>query len=66
MNFNIMSKVQEDIEKFRELNKQINDLEIELEWAENQSNDYKYISELEKRIDALYMELDKYEDQPQP
>lgn len=61
-----MSKVQENIEKFREINKQINDLEIELEWADNQSNDYKYISQLEKQIDALYMELDKYEDHPQP
>ena len=66
MNFNIMSKVQEDIEKFRELNKQIRELEMELEWAENQSNDYQYISQLEKRIDVLYAELDKYEDQPQP
>ena len=66
MNFNIMSKVQEDIEKFRELNKQIRELEMELEWADNQSNDYQYISQLEKRIDALYAELDKYEDQPQP
>ena len=63
---NIMSKVQQNIEKFREINKQIRDLEIELEWADSQSNDYKYISELEKRIDALYVELDKYEDEPQP
>lgn len=61
-----MSKVQENIEKFRELNKEVRELEMELEWAENQSNDYQYISRLEKRIDALYMELDKYEDKPQP
>ena len=66
MNFNIMSKVQEDIEKFRELNKQIRELEMELEWADSQSNDYKYISQLEKQIDALYAELDKYEDKPEP
>ena len=66
MDFDIMSKVQENIEKFRELNKEVRELEMELEWAENQSNDYQYISQLEKRIDALYMELDKYEDQPQP
>lgn len=60
-----MNKVQENIEKFRELNKQINDLEIELEWAENQLNDYRYISELEKKIDNLYAKLEEYEEAPQ-
>jgi uncharacterized coiled-coil DUF342 family protein len=65
MNYKIMNKVQENIEKFRELNKQINDLEIELEWAENQLNDYRYISELEKKIDNLYAKLEEYEEAPQ-
>ena len=38
-----------------DVQKQIRDLEAELEWAESQATeDYKYISNLENRLDDLY------------
>lgn len=54
-NSEILLKVQEEQEEIQELNKEIRDLEAELDWAESQaSDDYKYISNLENRLDALY------------
>lgn len=50
---------EQSLVSFRALQKQIKELEMELEWAENQTpDDYKFIKNLEKQIDELYQELD--------
>lgn len=53
-------KVQEQQEEVKEIEKQIRDLEAELDWAESQrSNDYKYIVGIEKKLDELYEQYNK-------
>ena len=53
-------KVQQEQEQIKELEKEINDLEMELDWADSQSpEDYKYITHLEHRLDKLYDEYNK-------
>ena len=58
-------KVQEESEQIKEVEKEIRDLEAEIDWAESQaSNDYKYITHLEHRLDELYdkyNQMDNYE-----
>jgi len=58
-------KVQEESEEIQEVEKEIRDLEAELDWAESQaSDDYKYITHLENRLDKLYEkynQMDNYE-----
>lgn len=50
---------QEVCERFQKLKQQINQKEMELEWAESQTpNEYRYITDLEKSIEKLYEELD--------
>lgn len=59
MNFKILSKVQELQEEVNDLNKQIRELEMELEFMYvREPNEIKYISSLEKTIDELYEKLD--------
>jgi len=54
----VLHKVQEEQEEMKEIQKQIRDIEAELDWAESQApDDYKYITNLEHRLDKLY---DKY------
>jgi|11_taG_2_1085331.scaffolds.fasta_scaffold99173_2 SPX domain protein involved in polyphosphate accumulation len=56
-----MSNTEEQtLDHFRELQQQIKELEMELEWAENQEpEDYKFITKLDKQIESLYRELDE-------
>lgn len=52
-------KEEKQIIEFRKIKRKINKLEMELEWAESQIKyDYRYISELEKKIEDLYLKLD--------
>ena len=64
-NSKILNKVQEEREEIKEIEKEIRDLEAELDWAESQaSDDYKYITHLEHRLDKLYEkynQMDNYE-----
>lgn len=62
MDYKILSKVQEEKDKIIDLHKEIKDLEMELEWMHSrESDEVKYIMHLEKRIDALYEEVDAIE-----
>ena len=62
MDYKILSKVQEEKDKIIDLHKEIKDLEMELEWMHSREPDeVKYIMHLEKRIDALYEEMDAIE-----
>tara|TARA_B000000475_G_C15692524_1_gene322881 strand:+ start:171 stop:380 length:210 start_codon:yes stop_codon:yes gene_type:complete len=62
MDYKILSKVQEEKDKISDLFKEIKDLEMELEWMHSREPDeVKYIMHLEKRIDALYEEMDAIE-----
>jgi len=61
-NVKILLKVGEEMEETQELKKQIRDLEVELDWADSQIDDYKYISNLENRLDFLYEKFDKLEE----
>tara|TARA_B100000035_G_scaffold280212_1_gene260316 strand:- start:331 stop:585 length:255 start_codon:yes stop_codon:yes gene_type:complete len=60
-----LNKVQEEREEIKEIEKEIRDLEAEIDWAESQaSDDYKYITHLEHRLDKLYEkynQMDNYE-----
>ena len=59
MDYKILSKVQEEKDKITNLWKEIKDLEMELEWMYSREPDeMKYIMHLEKRVDALYEEVD--------
>jgi uncharacterized coiled-coil protein SlyX len=59
MDFDILMKVQEQEEEVNDLNKQIRELEMELEFMYvREPNEIKYISSLEKTIDELYEKLD--------
>ena len=42
-----------------DLKRSIRHLEIELDYEESQSNNYKYIRSLEQKIDDQYKKLDK-------
>jgi len=54
---------EEVIAKTRELTKQARHLEIELDYIESKEpHNYKYITNLEKRIDELYKEIDKVDE----
>lgn len=56
----VLHKVQEEQEEIKETEKEIRDLEAELDWAESQaSDDYKYITNLEHRLDKLYEKYNK-------
>ncbi len=61
-NVKILLKVVEEMEETQELKKQIRDLEVELDWADSQIDDYKYISNLENRLDFLYEKFDKLDE----
>jgi len=62
MDYKILSKVQEEKDKIIDLFKEIKDLEMELEWMHSREPDeVKYIMHLEKRIDALYDQVDAIE-----
>lgn len=62
MDYKILSKVQEEKDKIIDLHKEIKDLEMELEWMHSREPDeVKYIMHLEKRIDALYDQVDAIE-----
>lgn len=61
-NVKILLKVGEEMEETQELKKQIRDLEVELDWADSQIDDYKYISNLENRLDFLYEKFDKLDE----
>ena len=59
-------KVMEGLKKEEELRLEIDDLkrsirhlEIELDYEESQSNNYKYIRSLEQKIDDQYKKLDE-------
>ena len=59
-------QVMEGLKKEEELKLEIDDLkrsirhlEIELDYEESQSNNYKYIRSLEKKIDDQYKKLDE-------
>ena len=60
-----LNRVQEEREEIKEIEKEIRDLEAELDWAESQAqDDYKYITHLERRLDELYEkynQMDNYE-----
>jgi hypothetical protein len=59
MDFDILMKVQGQEEEVNDLNKQIRELEMELEFMYvREPNEIKYISSLEKTIDELYEKLD--------
>jgi len=48
----------------KEVQKEIRDLEMELDFAESQaSDDYKYISNLENRLDNLYEKFNQLDEQ---
>lgn len=51
---------EEVIAKTRELTKQARNLEIELDYIESKEpHNYKYITNLEKRIDEVYKEIEE-------
>ena len=54
---------EEAILKTRELQKQARHLEIELDYIESKEpHNYKYITNLEKRIDEVYKEIDRVDE----
>ena len=54
---------EEAILKTRELTKQARHLEIELDYIESKEpHNYKYITNLEKRIDEVYKEIDSIDE----
>ena len=62
MDYKILSKVQEEKDKIIDLHKEIRDLEMELEWMHSrEADEVKYIMYIEKRIDALYDQVDAIE-----
>jgi len=63
-NSKILFKVQEEEEEMKEVQKEIRDLEMELDFAESQaSDDYKYISNIENRLDNLYEKFNQLDEQ---
>lgn len=63
-NSKILFKVQEEEEEIKEVQKEIRDLEMELDFAESQaSDDYKYISNIENRLDNLYEKFNQLDEQ---
>jgi uncharacterized protein YlxW (UPF0749 family) len=60
LNVKTLLKVDKEREEMQELKQEIRDLEAELDWADSQAaDDYKYISNLENRLDLLYEKFDK-------
>jgi len=61
--FKELMKPQEEEEEYREIQKEIRHLEAELDWADSQaSDDYKYITHLENRLDKLYERVNALEE----
>ena len=56
-----LKKEQENKELIDDIKKSIRHLEIELDFEESRSNNYKYVRNLEKQIDDLYEKLDQYQ-----
>lgn len=62
MNKQVMEGLKKEEElklEIDDLKKSIRHLEIELDYEESQSNNYKYIRSLEKKIDDQYKKLDE-------
>jgi hypothetical protein len=59
MDYKILSKVQEEKDKIRDLACEIKDLEAELEFMHlREPDEAKYIMYLERRINALYDQVE--------
>lgn len=58
MNFEILMKIQKEEENQKEIKKEIEDLESELDWIiDNEPTEAKYIMFLQNRIRKLYSDL---------